>query len=223
MVLSVHRRIGAWWKTSTKFCHRNGGGQMFDDSACWFVISAVSRMKANGARNATAAAISSEWFATATRKRCRRTAGGGRRRTTERAPRGTLAVLISARAPRVVDPAPRVPEDDRRHAERDDEQHDRERAGAAHEVVDERRLVEPDGGEERRVLRVAQVVHRVARLRGLARGDVRRDVSLCEVLQPLDHAEDDREQDHGADRRERHPAQPPERPGAVELGRLVEV
>src|SRR5438132_11827843 len=129
MVLSVQRRIGAWWKTSTKFCHRNGCGQRFDDSACWFVISAVSRMKANGARNAIAEAISSEWFATATRKRCRRTEAGGRRRVTERAPSGTLAVLISACAPGVVHPAARVPEDDRGHGECDDQQDHRDGPG----------------------------------------------------------------------------------------------
>ena len=55
------------------------------------------------------------------------------------------------------------------------------------------------------------------------RRDAGRDVRLREVLQALDHAEDDREQDHRADRRQRHPAQPLQRPGAVELGRLVEV
>src|SRR5947207_14971242 len=164
-----------WWKTSTKFCQRNGCGQRCDESAWSFVISAVMRMKANGARNAIAEAISSEWLATATRKRCRRTEAGGRRRVTERAPSGTLALLISARASGVVHPAARVPEDDRGHREGDDEQHHRERAGVAHEVVHERRLVEQDGVEERRVLRVAQVVDRVARLRGLAGGDVRGD------------------------------------------------
>src|ERR671939_433819 len=122
-------------------------------------------MNANGARKTISVAIRSEWFATATRKRCRRTAAGGRRRTTDAAPKGTLAVLISARGSRVMHPAARVPEDHR-------------------------------GG---------------------------RDVRLREVLEPVDHPEDDREQDHGADRRERHPAQPPQRPDAVELRRLVEV
>src|SRR5919197_3424483 len=157
MVFFVQRRIFAWWKTSTKFCHRNGCGQRCDESAWSFVISAVSKMKAKGARNAIAEAISSEWFATETRKRCRRTEAGGRRRVIERAPSGTLAVLISARAPGVVDPAARVPEDDRGHGEGDDEQDHRERAGVAHEVVHEGCLVEQDWVEERRVLRVAQV------------------------------------------------------------------
>src|SRR5919206_1889303 len=100
-----------WWKTSAKFCHRNGCGQRCDESAWSFVISAVSVMKANGARKAIAEAIRSAWFATATRKRCRRTEAGGRRRVTERVPRGMVALLISARAPAVVDPAARVPED----------------------------------------------------------------------------------------------------------------
>src|SRR5207244_2630833 len=114
--------MGAWWKTSAKFCHRNGCGQRCDESAWSFVIRAVSVMKVNGARNAIAAAIRSAWFATATRKRCRRTEAGGRRRVTERAPSGTVTLLISTRAPRVVDPAARVPEDDRGHREGDDEQ-----------------------------------------------------------------------------------------------------
>src|ERR687886_1675293 len=131
-----------WWKTSTKFCHRNGFGQRCDESACSFVISAVRRMNANGARKTIAVAISSEWFATATRKRCRRTAAGGRRRTTDAAPKGTLAVLISVRRSGVVHPAARVPEDDGGDREGGDEQHDRERARVAHEVVHERGLVE---------------------------------------------------------------------------------
>src|ERR687886_1839305 len=125
-------------------------------------------MNANGARKTIAVAISSEWFATATRKRCRRTAAGGRRRAIDAAPKGTLAVLMSARGSRVVHPAARVPEDDRGDGERDDEQHDRERAGVAHEVVHEGGLVEQDGVEERRVLRIAEVVQGIARLGGLA-------------------------------------------------------
>src|SRR5205085_11880650 len=110
-----------------------------------FVISAVIRMKAKGARNAIAEAIRSAWFATATRKRCRRTEAGGRRRVTERAPSGMVALLISACAPAVVHPAARVPEDSRRHREGNDEQHHRERARVAHEVVHEGGLVEQDG------------------------------------------------------------------------------
>ncbi len=85
-------------------------------------------------------------------------------------------------------------------------------------------LVEQDRVEERRVLGVAEVdARRVAGLGRLARGDVRRDVRLGEVLEPLDHADDDREEDHRADRGQRHPAEPLQRPGAVELRRLVEV
>jgi hypothetical protein len=42
----------------------------------------------------TAATISSEWFATASKKRRRRTAHGGFRRTRAPAATGTLAVLI---------------------------------------------------------------------------------------------------------------------------------
>ena len=49
------------------------------------------------------------------------------------------------------------------------------------------------------------------------------DVRLREVLQALDHAEDDGEEDDRADRRQRHPAQPLQRAGAVDLGRLVEM
>src|SRR6266511_4047297 len=80
IVLKVQRRIGAWWKTSAKLLQRNGRGQRSAESACWFVISAVSVMKVTGARNAIAAAISSEWFATAIRKRRLRTARGAQRR-----------------------------------------------------------------------------------------------------------------------------------------------
>ena len=80
-VFSAQRRIGAWWKTSTKLRQRNGSGHRCEDSACVFVISAVRMMKKNGARNMTATTISSEWFATASRKRLRRTAAGTLRRT----------------------------------------------------------------------------------------------------------------------------------------------
>ena len=68
-------------KTSKKFAQRNGCGQSCDDSVWSFVISAVSVMKTNGARNAIAAAISTLWFATPSRNLRRRTAAGGRRRT----------------------------------------------------------------------------------------------------------------------------------------------
>ena len=59
-MLSVQRRIGASWKTSVKLRHRNGWGQRCTDSACSFVISAVSTMKPNGATKMIAAAISRE-------------------------------------------------------------------------------------------------------------------------------------------------------------------
>ena len=45
-------------KTSKKLGQRNGCGQRCAESAWSFVISAVSVMKTNGARNAIAAAIS---------------------------------------------------------------------------------------------------------------------------------------------------------------------
>ncbi len=50
-------------------------------------------MKANGVRKMIATTISSEWSATATRKRRRRTAHGGFRRTSVPAATGMLAVL----------------------------------------------------------------------------------------------------------------------------------
>ena len=57
-VLSVHRQHGALVKTSTKLCHANGWGHRRAERAWSFVMSAVSVMKTNGARNAIAAAIS---------------------------------------------------------------------------------------------------------------------------------------------------------------------
>src|SRR2546423_12362982 len=80
---------------------------MRGESAWSFVISAVRTMKAKGAMKTIAVAISREWFATATRKRWRRTAGGGLRRMRAAGPTGRLAELISAGRRRVVDPAPR--------------------------------------------------------------------------------------------------------------------
>jgi len=50
-------------------------------------------MKMNGARNATAAAISRLWLATASRNRLRRTLAGGRRRTSAT---GAVTALIAA-------------------------------------------------------------------------------------------------------------------------------
>jgi hypothetical protein len=53
---------------------------MFDDSACWLVISAVARMNTNGVRKATDSAIATEWLATASSARRRRIAGDTGRR-----------------------------------------------------------------------------------------------------------------------------------------------
>src|SRR3954470_20832139 len=75
-VFSVHFQSGAFVQTSTKLRQRNGCGQRSGDSAWPFVISDVSAMNRNGARNAIAKPIRTAWFATATRKR-RRGAGAG--------------------------------------------------------------------------------------------------------------------------------------------------
>ena len=110
------------------------------------------------------------------------------------------------------------------HRERDDEQQHRHRRGVAHVEEPEPVVVEEDRVEERRALGVAELERaRAACLRRLPCRDARGDVRLREVLQALDHAEHDGEEDHGADQRERHPAEALPRPGAVELGRLVEV
>jgi hypothetical protein len=98
-VFRAQRQIGAWWKTSTKFCQRNGCGQMCEDSAWLFVISAVSAMNTNGARKAMAATMSRLWFATASRKRRLRTAAGGFRLARLVAVVGTVA-LVTWRPPR---------------------------------------------------------------------------------------------------------------------------
>ena len=183
------------------------------------VISAVSVMKTTGARNASAAAIRRLCSATETRKRRRRTARGGFRRT-----KGVGDRAAHRTAPGVVHPAPRVPHDHERHRERDHEQQHRHRRGVAHVEEAEAVVVEEDGIEERRALRVA-LLERAdrARLRRLACCDRGRDVRLREVLERLDHAQHDREEDHRADRRQRHPAQPLEGARAVELGGLVQV
>src|SRR6266511_2100306 len=55
-VFSVHCHNGAFVNTVTKLCQAKGWGQRFDDNAWLSVISAVSVMKANGARNARTAA-----------------------------------------------------------------------------------------------------------------------------------------------------------------------
>ncbi len=81
IVLSVQRQIGALWKTSRKLLQRNGWGQSAADSAWLSVIRAVSVMKKKGARNAIETAIKRLWFATAIRKRRRRTDAGGFRFT----------------------------------------------------------------------------------------------------------------------------------------------
>ena len=79
-MFSIQRQSGAFVHTSTKLRQRNGCGQRSGESAWLFVISAVSAMKKNGARNAIAKPIKTAWFATASRKRRRRTAAGTRRR-----------------------------------------------------------------------------------------------------------------------------------------------
>ena len=59
-VFKVQRRSGAVVIASLKLLQRKGCGQRCADSAWSFVISAVRAMKTTGARNAAAAAISSE-------------------------------------------------------------------------------------------------------------------------------------------------------------------
>ena len=68
------------------------------ESACAFVMSEVSTMKANGARKITAAAIRRLLFATAIRTRRRRTVAGGLRRTSSDALSGRLALLVAISA-----------------------------------------------------------------------------------------------------------------------------
>src|SRR3954452_7590067 len=79
-VFSVQRQSGAALKTSTKLCQAKGCGHRRVDSAWSLVISAVSSMKAIGAREAIAAEIMKLWFATGSRRRLRRTLAGGRLR-----------------------------------------------------------------------------------------------------------------------------------------------
>ena len=206
------------WKTSAKLPHSNVFGQSSGERAWSDVISAVRAMKTTGAMNAIAAAIRRLCSATAIRKRCRRTARGSFRRSNGAADRAHRA------APGVVHPAARVPDDQQRHRERDREQEHRHRRGVAHVEEAEAVVVEEHRIEERRAFRIALLERaRRARLRGLAGGDRGGDVGLREVLERLDHAEHDREEDHRADRRQRHPAQPLERARAVELRRLVQV
>ena len=88
-----------------KLLHWNGSGQSLGESACSFVISAVSATNTTGARNSAAAAISRLWSATATRKRRRRTARGGVRRTSARC---SACACASPHRPLVVHPAARV-------------------------------------------------------------------------------------------------------------------
>ena len=58
IVFRVQRQNGALRKTSTKFDHWNGCGQRSEESAWWVLISAVSAMNTNGARNIAATTIS---------------------------------------------------------------------------------------------------------------------------------------------------------------------
>src|SRR5204863_10060977 len=146
-----------------------------------------SEMNKKCAMKRAAVTIRSEWFATPSRKRRLRTEARGLRRASSRAT-GTLAELTSTLRGRVVDPFARVDDDEQRHGERDSEEQHRERGRVAHVEVPEPLLVQEHGVEERRALRIAVVVDGlVACLGRLARGDVRGDVRLREVLQPRDH------------------------------------
>ena len=107
--------------------------------------------------------------------------------------------------------------------EGDHQQHDRHRRRVAHVEEAKALLVEQQRVEHRRALGVAEAVGGVRRVAGAAADDAARHVGLREVLQRLDHADDHGEQEHRAHRRQRDPAQPLQRAGAVELGRLVEV
>ena len=169
------------------------------------VISAVSAMKTNGARNAM-------------RGRDQQAVLGDRDQEALAPDRARQLPALDAEsatarahrtAPGVVHPAPRVAHDHQRDRERDGEQQHRHRRRVAHVEEAEAVLVEEHGVEERRALGVAELERADgARLRRLAGGDRCGDVGLREVLQRLDHADHDREQDHRADRRQRHPAQP---------------
>src|SRR5262245_12732452 len=155
-------------------------------------------MKMNGVRKMTAATISSEWLATASRKRLRRTAHGRLRRTSVPAATGTLAVLnvllprnapdakrlsakrtsggglggpggaprrglrprrgCSSNRSRVVNPPPRIANDQDGDRERDHEQEHGQRRCVAHVEELESVLVQQHGIEQRRALRIAEVV-----------------------------------------------------------------
>ena len=137
-------------------------------------------MKTNGARKATAAAISRLWSAIATG------AAGGAPSAAAPPDGERASTVVAALTDRslVVHPAARVADDQERDRERDDEQEHRHRRGVAHVEVAEPVLVEEDRVEERRALGVAELERALrARLRGLAGRDVRRDVGLREVLQ----------------------------------------
>jgi hypothetical protein len=54
---SVQRQNAPFANTSEKLLHRKGCGQRSVESACRSVISAVNKMKTNGARNSAAIAI----------------------------------------------------------------------------------------------------------------------------------------------------------------------
>src|SRR5215211_7044325 len=116
---SAQRQSGDFWKTSTKLSHWNGLGHSRGESACEFVISAVSVTNTTGARKSAAAAISRLWSAITSSRRRLRTAGGGirRRRGVEAAP--APAAVVSSDRTLVVDPAAGVPDDHERDAECD--------------------------------------------------------------------------------------------------------
>ena len=92
----AYRHSGKMWKTSLKFAHRNGLGHTLVDRACCLVMSAVSTMNRNGARNTTDIAMAIECEATDARKRRRRTSGGSPRGTTTlRAAVGRITVAVA--------------------------------------------------------------------------------------------------------------------------------
>ena len=179
IVLSVQRQSGACWKTSTKLLQWNGCGHSFGVSAWSLVINAVSTMKTSGARNTIAAR--SGCCARRSRPAApRRTAAGARRRTTRR----SAAVAISGIAPRpVVDPAPRVADDEQRDGERDREQQHRQRRRVAHVEV---RSPGSRGGSDRRAssLGVAELERALGRPAGVPAGDAGGDLGLVKYCSP---------------------------------------
>src|SRR2546423_1392842 len=122
-------------------------------------------MKTNGGRNAAPTAIRTLWSATAIRKRRRPPSRGTRRLTISAVLTGTVALVTSAHRPAVVDPTPRVANDDQRQGESDREEHYGHRRRVTHLEELEPVVVEEDRVEEGRATRVSQL--EVARAAGL--------------------------------------------------------